>query len=292
MTDITRSTNIFQDNHAKEKKLSLLNTLFLPTPPRGGQTTTRSRGGDAEDAASNKSPRIDVETSPSRSRPSATATQSRCQSQGQSNMQATSLATATQVRVPSNTGAITNRAPPRPRVLRFGNEARAAAKETTAKKDMASLIKLYNEQKLFAGNWRFIPVPKNCGLGEGWAVRNTLELCQLVVTEDEIKSLEVKMNREELKMLAVLIQNRAFEHMWTLEGVTDIELEKQLEKKKSSSQQKKPFYGPMGRRVRNLKSKVEERTGTSELIICPPAQPAVNALANFGFGAQARATNN
>ena len=75
-------------------------------------------------------------------------------------MQATSLATATQARVPSNTGAITNRAPPRPRVLRFGNEARAAAKETTAKKDMASLIELYNERELFAGNWRFIPVPK------------------------------------------------------------------------------------------------------------------------------------
>ena len=47
------------------------------------------------------------------------------------------------------------------------------------------------------------------------------------------------------KKLAESIQERVFLHMWTLEGVTDINLEKQLEQKKNKSQRKKPFLSQL-----------------------------------------------
>ena len=53
------------------------------------------------------------------------------------------------------------------------------------------------------------------------------------------------------KKLAESIQERAFLHMWTLEGVTDINLEKQLEQKKNKSQRKKPFLSQLASELVN-----------------------------------------
>ena len=79
--------------------------------------------------------------------------------------------------------------------------------------------------------------------------------------------------------------------MWTLEGVTDINLEKQHEHKKNKSQRKKSFFVPIGIRVRKLKKKVQKRTGESKLMICPPEEPAPNNLSQFGFGSRARSAS-
>ena len=111
-----------------------------------------------------------------------------------------------------------------------------------------------------------------------------MELCELVATEAEKLSLENDMDREELKVLVNSIQERAFLHMWTLEGVKDVEEEKRLEKVKPANHRKKPFYHPIGNRVKKQKKKVLERTGIEQLIICPPEEPAANALSRFGFG--------
>ena len=53
------------------------------------------------------------------------------------------------------------------------------------------------------------------------------------------------------KKLAESIQERVFLHMWTLEGVTDINLEKQLEQKKNKSQRKKPFLSQLASELVN-----------------------------------------
>ena len=167
----------------------------------------------------------------------------------------------------------------------FGNEAKASEKGSTRNKTLASLLELYNEKGIFkGGKWHEIPVPNNCGFTELWAVKNSMELCELVATEDEKSLLESDMDRAELKMLANSIQERAFLHMWTLEGVTDVKEEQKLEQLKNASQRKKPFYHPIGNRVKKQKKKVLERTGIEQLIICPPEQPAANSLSRFGFG--------
>ena len=94
------------------------------------------------------------------------------------------------------------------------------------------------------------------------------------------------------KKLAESIQERAFLHMWTLEGVKDVEEENRLEKLKAANHRKKPFYHPIGNRVKKQKKKVLERTGIEQLIICPPEEPAVNALSNYGFGRPKRTSSN
>ena len=93
------------------------------------------------------------------------------------------------------------------------------------------------------------------------------------------------------KKLAESIQERVFLHMWTLEGVTDINLEKQLEQKKKQISTKEAIFVPIGIQVSELKKKVQKRTGESKLMICPPEELAPNNLSHFGFGSRARSAS-
>ena len=83
--------------------------------------------------------------------------------------------------------------------LVFGNQARGSDKnKSTKNKTLASLLELYHNKGIFrGGKWHEISMPNNYGFGEPWAVKNSMELCELVATENEKRSLQNAMHREE-----------------------------------------------------------------------------------------------
>lgn len=74
-------------------------------------------------------------------------------------------------------------------------------------------------------------------------VRNTLELCQYVMLEEEQQSFRTQqLDKEHLMTAAVKIESTAF-RKWEFEGITNIE----------NSQGKKPFYFAAGKCIRQYK---------------------------------------
>ena len=85
-------------------------------------------------------------------------------------------------------------------------------------------------------------------------VKLVLKLCQMVSTDEEIKTLCESSSMSRLNDIAISIETRAFEKMWVLEG-KDSAKEK-AKNDKAGSKKKKPTYIPMGIRLHNYKKNV------------------------------------
>ena len=285
-----RVRDLEQQKNSIERKLASVKMSLNTTPPRYAVPAAAMRPRDGslvlKDNTPNKSPRSSASSSPSQNTTLQVSSTARDPQDTDTLAGSQRMSAILPASTENNQSSVGTR-------LVFGNKAKASEKGSTRNKTLASLLELYNEKGIFkGGKWHEIPVPNNCGFTELWAVKNSMELCELVATEDEKSLLESDMDRADLKVLANSIQERAFLHMWTLEGVKDVEEENRLEKLKSTNHQKKPFYHPIGNRVKKQKKKVLERTGIEQLIICPPEQPAANSLSRFGFGRRKKKTSN
>ena len=165
------------------------------------------------------------------------------------------------------------------RPLMFGAEAREISeKPCTIKGQSISqlLISMYKENSLVRLKWKQAKIPDN--YTEKSLARNSIELCQFVMSEEEIEKMKTGgLPDEELMQLATVIGNRAFTKLWELEGL-DPNIEAQLNAKKKGGQQKKPTYGAVGRRVGDYKKILAEKSGKKvkevELQERPPQQDA------------------
>lgn len=175
-----------------------------------------------------------------------------------------------------------------PRPIQWSAEASANLQRLGKGVTISMLLTdLHNGGRLNREQWKNVKVPDK--YTEKQSVRNTLELCDDVVMDEEKHTLKrsdnaKNLSNEEFLTLVRSIETRAFERMWELEGKT-IEVERQVEAHKNPSQQVKPVYIGLGKRVRIVKQKLSARTGSVDYNIetlrvlpreTPPGTPEDN----------------
>ena len=111
------------------------------------------------------------------------------------------------------------------------------------------LVELYDLNSLSGGSWKDDATIPN-SLASPQLVKNSLELCQYVMTSEELASFRGHTipNNEQLVQLSQDIETRSFRKMWQLEG-KDIA----VESARTGSRAAQPTYGGVGVRIRTYK---------------------------------------
>ena len=110
---------------------------------------------------------------------------------------------------------------------------------------------MHDENRLSGQQWTKATVSESYSHKSN--VKYTLELCQFVMSEDELNAFRNRnsVERGELLQLAAEIETRSFRKMWELEG-EDPDVSEQTNRK-AGSKAKKPTYGAVGPRVLKYK---------------------------------------
>jgi hypothetical protein len=95
-------------------------------------------------------------------------------------------------------------------------------------------------------------------------VKNTLEICEYVMTEEEKNALKnnLSLSDQELIENATNIEKRSFRMMWEFEGL-DPDIEERNQLKMNKSQRKAATYLAIGRRVREYKKYLAKISGNT-----------------------------
>lgn len=214
---------------------------LLKTPP--SRTREREDGGDGSIGGS-KSPRLESRSSPSRSSTTTDEAAATLPSPPEQQQQ-----------LPPASAA---------RTLVYGAEAKAAAEPDSNKNITISalLVDMYKQGRLTGPSWKDVSVPPK--YSEKQMVKNTLELCEYVMSDEEKTALKTTgLSEEALITHSKSVQMNSFRMMWEFEG-DDPDTEEKLQKKVNKSQQKKPTYLAIGRRVQEYKKYLAEAAGNSD----------------------------
>jgi hypothetical protein len=214
---------------------------LIKTPP---SSRSRPRQVDSgHESESNKSPRLEEDTSTSQTVPSAaTAAQPQVRNPYATNRPAAQVA------------AVPAPAPAAPaRQLQYGARAKAAAEKSSNKGLNISnaIIDLHQQGCLTGASWKRIVIPGN--YNEKQSLRNSLELCDYVMSDEESKALRsTELSEEALMKLAHAVEKKCMRKIIEFEGDDPDTVEK-LEQKKNPSHRKKPTYNAIGKRIRDYK---------------------------------------
>jgi hypothetical protein len=146
---------------------------------------------------------------------------------------------------------------PARRGLIYGAEAKDTESKSNKRFYIAMVLEqLYKQGRLSGlGSWKAID-PPSAQFTEKSSLRNTLELCEVVLSEEDAKVLKKPgSSDEDVKTHAKSIEQKCMSKMLQYEGV-DPDVESQVAKKTNRSQQKQPTYLAVGKRVREYKKNV------------------------------------
>jgi len=131
--------------------------------------------------------------------------------------------------------------------------------------DISEALKLLHREHLLTGDgWQKISVPKP--YAEKWALSNTLELVELVISPDEREKLkDVACSQDDLNKIANSIQSKCMEKMLVYEQNI---VEAQLVKKGKKSNFV-PTYGAVGGRIKRYKQELRKLLNLQESIAVP-----------------------
>ena len=150
-----------------------------------------------------------------------------------------------------------------PQALVYGAEARANAEKGSNKGIVISMVlnDLYQQNRLKGVAWKDATLPAK--YSEKQQLRNALELCEAVTSEEESKALKSDgLSNMDLMIHTKSIEAKCFMKMWEYEGF-DADLEAKMNTKKNKSQQKKPTYLALGKRVRLYKKYLAAASGNT-----------------------------
>ena len=147
--------------------------------------------------------------------------------------------------------------------LLFGAQAKQTATEIGKGVTISMLLTdLFKSGHLKYSKWTTITPPTK--YKEKWALKNTLELCDQVVTEEEKAALKrTDLSHTDLMTHVKDIEKRAFRKMWELEG-KDVDVEQQVQDHTNKSQQLEATYLAIGKRVKQHKKALAEHTGAQD----------------------------
>lgn len=226
---------------------------FLRTPPGSSSTANRRRSREEENEqgddgnGAGKRPRLGEQVSPVVLAASAPT---------RGSASSVNTAAAQQIAPPHAAIRFAAATQPAQRGLIYGAEAKDTESKSNKRFYIAMVLEqLYKQGRLSgSGSWKAIDPPLQ--FTEKSSLRNTLELCEVVLSEEDAKVLKNPgSSDEDVKTHAKSVEQKCMRKMLQYEGV-DPDFEAQVAKKTNRSQQKQPTYLAVGKRVREYKKNV------------------------------------